>query len=79
MHGLWCQGKSKRGYPTAHTEGRAVLMQNIQYVDVDMQSSSLVGICHLPAFYDPAEVQKLRFYFSVAPVFLVNRTLMGKN
>lgn len=78
MHGIWRQGKAKKGYPTAHTEGRAVLMQDIMYADGDFRARELAEKMYLPDFYDPDEMIKLRVYYSLAPVFFDEPVLKGK-
>lgn len=69
LHGIWRAGTSKKGYPTFHTEGRSVYLQDIQYVDVDIPVSKLKETAYMQDGLNDTQIQKLRYYFSLHPVF----------
>lgn len=69
LHGIWRAGTSKMGYQTFHTEGRAVLMQDIRYFDVDKPIRDIAGKSYTRQNADPDSVQRLRYYYSFNPVF----------
>lgn len=69
LHGIWRTGTSKMNYPTFNTEGRAVLMQDIRYFDVDLPASNLTGKAYMREKTKPNDIQNLRFYYSFNPVY----------
>lgn len=44
LHGTWVKGRSRLGYQTHNTHDTAILLQDLHYVDIDMQAKDLVGL-----------------------------------